>query len=216
MPSLHKLWFCCIALLATYTNMTKRTVDHWSLHIIFNSPQCWHWTCKNRIPAAGFSEMLTNPQEKHQGTSTKLHPIKVLQAGVWMLADREQRPRKVWMNLGRKKQPLHKYVSKHFERKATEISYMTYWRAKHFNTCTFLNLGHEMSHEVLSGHCDAWDETWNLWLGNQRDDLQYLVTKCQLKGAMCNWYLIEVDCWGMLTECYNQLKWSHVLQCPNL
>ncbi len=35
---------------------------------------------------------------------------------------------------GVKKQPLHKYVSKHFERKATEISYMTYWQGQNIST----------------------------------------------------------------------------------
>lgn len=160
--------------------------------------------------------MLTNPQEKHQGTTTKLHPIKVLRAGVWILADREQRSCKVWMNLGWKKTTSPQICKQTlWEKSHRNKLHDLLTGAKHFNTRTFLNLGHEMSHEVLSGRCDAWDETWNLWLGNQRDDLQYLATKCQLRGAMCNWYLIEVDCWGMLTECYNQLKLSHVSQCPN-
>lgn len=166
MPSLHKLWYCCIVLLDVLHTQTWQS-EQWITEVYISSPI--HHNVDIEL-AENRNLVGRIPQEKHQRTTTKLHPVKVLQAVVWMLAGPEQRSCKVWMNLGRKKAFPQICKQTHWEKSHRNKLHDLLTGTKHFNTRTFLNLGHEMSHEVLSGHCDAWDETWNLWLGNQRDD----------------------------------------------
>ncbi len=146
MPSLHKLWFCCIALLGVPHTQTWQS-EQWitEVYILFS---IHHNVDIELAKIAGFSEMLTNPQEKHQGTTTKLHPIKVLQAGVWMLADREQRSRKVWMNLGRKKTT------------SPQICKQTLWEKSHRNKLHDLLTGKTFQPMHIS-QSGAWNVTWS-------------------------------------------------------